>query len=343
MNDLLPGLVRLLPFAGVLLATFVAAFFSGTETGAYRLNRVRLRLAQSQGRAGARALVRLLADMPGLICVTLIGHNLAVYAATVVVTGLWESGRGGQASVYAEILAMVSLAPVLYVFAEVLPKNIFNAEADRLMYPAARPLWLSSVLFRATGLVALLKAISRAWVWLRRRWERAGPPSDPFPARARLRSLVGDVAAEGLVTSYQNELVEKILDLRDVRVADAMTPAGRAVTIRMNASAAEFRRLVESCPFSNLPVLDPTTGDAVGVLKVHDVLRELGPQEEFDLTRFTRLALDLEASLSVAQALLAMQSARLPMGFVRDAEGKFLGLVTLKDLVEEIVGELEAW
>ena len=137
----------------------------------------------------------------------------------------------------------------------------------------------------------------------------------------------------------------------DVLLADAKRRIGSRLVIEGNVQFSrlagdppdEFRRLVESSPFSNLPVLDPTTGDAVGVLKVHDVLREIGPQEEFDLTRFTRLALDLEASLSVAQALLAMQSARLPMGFVRDAEGKFLGLVTHKDLVEEIVGELEVW
>jgi putative hemolysin len=332
------------PYLGIAVAVLVAGFFGGAETGAYRLNRVRLRLARADKRSGAELLGRLIADMPALICVTLLGQNLAVYIATDLTARLWHVNPQ-HSELYAEVMATVTLAPIVFVFAEIVPKDIFNTEADRLMYPAARPLWMASVIFRALGFLAVVRGVGRLWNRISTGFNLHGPQetADPFPARARLQAILRDSAAEGLMTPYQNELVEKILSLRDIRISTAMIPATKAVTIRMDAPAEEFRRIVESCPYSRLPVLDPGSGDVVGTLRVFDVLREMKPEAEFDLTTFLRLALDLPETMTVAQAMFAMQSARLPMAIVRDAKGTFLGLITLKDMVEEIVGELAAW
>ena len=340
--DLVRGLMALVPYAGILLATAAAAFFSGSETGAYRVNRVRLRLANERGRRGAGALSELVRDMPGLICVTLIGTNTSVYTATALATGLWESAMGP--SLWAELLATLSLAPVLLVFAEVLPKNIFNAEADRLMYAGAPVLRACGAAFRAIGLVAILKGISRLWTRLAQRRRADGRPAvDPFPAQARLRSIMRDSAAEGIVTPYQNELVEKIINLRNVHVGDAMVPAAQVRSVRQDVGSDELFRVIGDCRFNRLPVMDPTDRDVVGVLAVYDLLQGLAPGEEPDLARFSRPAVILSPAMTVTQAIFALQRNRAAMAIVRSPEGRYVGIVTLKDLVEEIVGELEAW
>lgn len=339
--DLAGGLMALAPYGGILLATAAAAFFGGSETGAYRVNRVRLRLASERGRRGAAALAGLLGDLPGLICVTLIGTNIAVYAATVLAAGLWESAVGR--SVWADLLATLSLAPVLLVFAEVLPKNIYNAEADRLMLAGAPVLRACSVVFRALGLVPALKGISRLWNRLARRRADGRPVADPFPAQARLRAIVRDSAAEGIVTPYQNELVEKIINLRNVHVGDAMVPAEQAVSVRQDAGADELLGVIGGCRYNRLPVTDPSGSDVVGLVAVADLLQDLAPGETPDLARFVKPAVVLRPGMTVTQAIFALQRNRAAMAAVRDAEGRYAGIVTLKDLVEEIVGELEAW
>ena len=154
--------INLLAAAGpwVLLVLLVgtAAFFSGVETGAYRLNRVRLRLAEQEGRPGARLLGKMLADLPGVICVTLLGVNVATYVATIVSERLWRQVYPtAHDEMVVELLTSVTLAPALFIFADLVPKDIFNNWADRLMYPAARPLWVADVFFRGVGLVSLLK------------------------------------------------------------------------------------------------------------------------------------------------------------------------------------------
>jgi CBS domain containing-hemolysin-like protein len=339
-------LVAAWPWAILVAMVAAAAFFSGIETGAYRLNRVRLRLAEQEHRPGAHLLGRMLTDLPGVICVTLLGVNVATYVATIVAERLWRQAYPrGHDELTVELLTSVTLAPVLFIFADLVPKDIFNNGADRLMYLAARPLWVADVFFRGIGLVSLLKGVSRLWVRLARRAGVDVPPEEtaPFPPRARLQAILRDSAAEGVMTPYQSELAEKIMNLQHVGIQSAMVPAARAVTISMAAGRDDFYALIRSCPYSRLPVVDPSEGDVLGVLRVHDVLRELGPNDEFDLTLFVRLALDLPDTMNVAQAMFAMQSARLPMGIVRNAKGEFVGLVTLKDLVEEIVGELAAW
>lgn len=336
------AMAPVLPYVGIVLAVVLQGFFSGSETGAYRVNRVRLRLAEQQGLGGARQLGRLLSDVRGLICVTLIGTNITAYLATMLTTRLWQAG--GASSFTAEMMATLALTPVLFVFAEVLPKTLYNTEADRLMLLSARPLMALRRFFGLVGLVPLLKGVSAAWNGLSRRKKGVGGAGsgDPFPARARLRSILRDSAAEGVVTPYQNELVEAIMALRDVHVGDAMVGVRRVVTLPRSAGLDAFLDRVRRSPYSRMPVLE-ASGQVAGVLHVQDVLADMAPGQSPSPMDFVRPAVILSPKMGVTQAIFALQRNRVSMAVVHSSEGRFIGIVTLKDLVEEIVGELEAW
>jgi CBS domain containing-hemolysin-like protein len=341
-QEILQGLLALLPFAGIALAVMLQGFFEGSETGAYRVNRVRLLLAARGNRRGARSLTLLVNDMPGLICVTLIGSNAAMYVSTSLTTSILEARW--QDSITAEIAATAIMTPILSVFAQTLPKNLFNAEADRLMYGSARVLYVMRVTLGAIGLVGLLKGAGNLWHAARRRLRQDDvAPANPFPAQARLRSVFHDSAAEGLMTPYQNELVEKIMNLRDVHVSQALVPASRVVTVRADLSLEEFRELVRTNPYSRLPVVEPGGDEVFGIVVVRDVLERLRDGVALDLIDFVRLPAILTPDMSVTQAMVTLRRDRSPMALVRTEAGQYIGIVTLKDLAEEIVGELEAW
>ena len=339
LAEIWPLVWSALPWLALAIGLLGSAFFSGSETGSYRLNRIRLRLAASGGNRQARLLDGLLRDMPGLIVVILIGNNIANYLATAVATWLLHEANPSQPAIYAELLTTLIMAPVLFVFSEVLPKNVLNVEADRLMRHAARPLWVLNIVFRRLGLVAMLKGISHVWTRLLRRKEEA----DPFPARVRLRGILRDSAAEGVVTAYQNELVDKILNLHQVRVSQAMVPARHVSTVPPELSSSEFRQIIERNHFSRLPVVDPRTHDVLGLLPVHRVLREADlSAARLNLRPFMQEAHTVGPAMTITQALFALQRMRSPMAIVRNDRKQFVGMITAKDLVEEIVGELEA-
>jgi len=341
-SELFQGLTALLPYAGIVLAITLQGFFAGAETGAYRVNHVRLHLAMRSGRRGARSLAHLVSDMPGLICVTLIGTNAAMYVSTSLATSLME--KRWDDSILAEMAATFTLTPILFVFAETLPKNLFNAEADRLMYGSARVLYVLRRLLGLVGIVGFLTGMGRLLQAVRRRVRKEDvSATNPFPAQARLKSVFHDSAAEGLMTPYQNELVEKIMNLRDVHVSQALVPASRVVTVRADLSLAEFRELVRTQPYSRLPVVEPGGDEDIGIVVVRDVLERLRDGVELDLIDFVRLPAILTPDMSVTQAIITLRRDRSPMALVRTEAGQYIGIVTLKDLAEEIVGELEAW
>jgi len=340
-NRILPYLL-LAPSVILVLIFFIYPAAQSVELSLYRVNRVRLLLAARSNRGGARSLTRLVGDMPGLICVTLIGSNAAMYVSTSLATGVLEARW--QDSLTAEIAATAIMTPILSVFAQTLPKNLFNAEADRLMYGSARVLYVLRVALGAIGLVGLLKGVGNLWHAARRRLGQDDTaPANPFPAQARLRSVFHASAAEGLMTPYQNALVEKIMNLRDVHVSQALVPASRVVTVRADLSLAEFRELVRTQPYSRLPVVEPGGGEVFGIVVVRDVLERLRDGVELDLIDFVRLPAILTPDMSVTQAIITLRRDRSPMALVRTEAGQYIGIVTLKDLAEEIVGELEAW
>lgn len=341
-GELSQSLWQLLPYIGIVLAVMLQGFFEGSETGAYRVNRVRLHLAAQRGRRGARSLSRLVADMPGLICVTLIGSNAAMYVSTSLATSILEARW--KDSILAEVMATLALTPILSVFAQTLPKNLFNAEADRLMYGSARVLYVLRRVLGAIGLVGFLKSISVGWIALRRRVRRDDlAAANPFPAQARLKSILRDSAAEGIMTPYQNELVEKIMNLRDVHVSEALVPASRVASVRADLSLEEFCKVVRTQSYSRLPVVEPGGDEVIGIVVVRDVLERLRDGVELDLIDFVRLPAILSPDMTVTQAIITLRRDRSPMALVRTAAGQYVGIVTLKDLAEEIVGELEAW
>ena len=128
------------------------------------------------------------------------------------------------------------------------------------------------------------------------------------------------------------ELVEKIINLRNVHVGDAMVPAPQVVSVRQDAGADELLSVIGGCRFNRLPVTDASGRDVVGLLAVPELLRDLTPGETADLARFVKPAVVLRPTMTVTQAIFALQRNRAAMAAVRNAEGRYVGIVTLKVL-----------
>ncbi len=322
---------------GVLAGLALSAFYSGCETGLYCLNTIRLELGRRMGRGPALLLSRMLYDREGSIATTLVGTNLSNYLATACVVAMFI--EAGVPDGRAEILTALALTPIIFVFAEVTPKNLFRREADLLMVRLAWPLRLSDLLFRGLGVIALLRGLARlaarcVGVTESGRLASLGP-------RQRIAAALREGVGEGVLSDEQSAIVDRVMSLSQVPVRSAMIGRRHVRTVRLDTTREAF---VEDAPrhrFSRLPVLD-ASGRVAGIVLVFEVLMD-EQRRERPVPDFLLPHLRLDPNQSVTSALTAMQARGAGMAIVTDAHERFLGIVTLKDLIEEIVGDLQAW
>jgi len=321
---------------GTVIALTLSAFFSGTETGIYCVNRVRLNVRAGQNDARARRLTSLLERPQDLVITTLLGTNVADYLATVFVTALLLHFAISES--FAEVYATAVVTPLILVFGGVIPKDWFQRESDRLMYPLASPLTWCRRVARWTGLLSLLGRLTH---WLIRRIDpqHVGAEEDLLP-RARLRRLLSEAAASGGLSAFQRDTLERVMNISRVRLVNVMVPRPRAVIVPIDISRTDLLRIARMAHFSRLPVYRDNPRRIVGIVNVYHVLTD---DRERPTADYVQQATFLRATETVPAALLRMQQARQVMAIVTDQEGNCLGLFTMKDLVEEIVGDLEAW
>jgi putative hemolysin len=238
----------------------------------------------------------------------------------------------------AEVYATAVLTPLILVFCGVIPKDWFQRRADQLMYPLALPLTGCRRVVRWTGLIWVL---SRLTDHLTRWIDSSGvaAETDLLP-RARIRRLLSEGAVSGGLSAFQRDTLERVMNISRVRLANIMIPRRRAAIVPIDIPRDELLRIARMAHFSRLPVYRDDPRRIVGIVNVYDVLTD---EQEKPIAEYVRPVTALPATDTVPAALLKLQRAREVMGIVTDRAGSCLGLFTMKDLVEEIVGDLEAW
>ncbi len=323
-------------FVLALIGVIASAIFSGQETGIYCLNRVRLHLRAHRGH-GAAGILREMVHHPNRLLVTLlIGNNMVNYLASFAIAVLlaasgmndWE-----QVAVNAAILT-----PLLFVFAEVLPKDVFARYTDGLSYFFARPIRYLQIVFTCMGLLPLVAAFSR---WLSRVLDSQEISGAAMHPRRTVTHLMREGVGQGLLSAHQSAFIERVLHPTEQTVADAMMHWPQVHKLRDNQPAEAVWALANRVPYSRFPLVN-ANGSIMGIVNVFDVLLN-DPDNCPPLASLATEALNLPPDIHLRDALIHLQKAQVHMGIVRNEAGKPLGIVTLKDLVEPITGDLAAW
>jgi CBS domain containing-hemolysin-like protein len=312
----------------------VCGLFAGLETGMYSLNRVRLHLKAQQGNPRAATLSRLVGDEGRLLATLLIGTNIATNIATSTMGVFFESQMEHHWQVILAVLLIET--PLLFIFAETLPKDLFAAHADGLVYPFATPIHWLKMLFTWIGLLGLISVISA--LVMRRLGVRGG--AMPFQPRLLVNELVKEGLGAGLVSDEQSAIVGRVLLMSGLTAGDEMVPWHKVIHVRDTVTADDLWRLAGETAATRFPVVD-ARGKAVGVLNINDALRcdraTCPPVRELMAEPFT-----LDANMPLRTALRKLQANGSALAIVI-AEGVPVGVATIKDLIEPITGELVVW
>jgi putative hemolysin len=320
----------------------LAGLFAGAETGMYQLSRLRLRLGVEKKRLPFIILGRCMQDSSGLLLTMLIGTNLAHYLSTSIVTSMFLTKVANEHT--AELLATLITVPILFIFAELIPKNVLFYRADLLM-PYFSPLFytLHRVL-SLSGIVPLLKFIARIFASL------AGMAASSKTVmtstqRHKVQAILQDTHEEGILSSLQSDMISRLVSISHIHIRTVMIPLNNVQTVDVNSDRKTLLNELKKCTFTRLPVTENRPTNIIGFISIYDAL---GSSEQFDdLKKFVEPIRKIDADTNVIDAINIMQKENQKIVLVTRGGHiggeRPVGIVTMKDLVEELLGELAEW
>lgn len=325
-----------------IMAFGFSSVFSGLETGIYRLSRLRLRLAAETGGLRHKMLNSVMRDGPGLLLSLLVANNLANYLATSCVTILFLAVARSEHA--AELYATLATAPLLFVFAESIPKSLFLYRADALTAWLAPLLFVTHRILTFCGAVPLLRLASQAFARL------TGAPLSSRKMIAstqshQVRAILRDTHEEGLLSSVQSDIIDRIINIPGLRLRAVMVPLAQVQSVGIRSDRTVLLNKLRRHAYTRLLVWDGTSANIAGFINIYDVLSS---DREFEgLADFVQPIRRLPAETSVIDAIDIMRRERLEIVLVtrtrRSGQDAPVGIVTMKDLVEELTGELAQW
>ncbi len=318
----------------------LGGFFSGSETGVYRLSRFAMRLGVQQKRRFYFLLDSIMADSGGLVFSILIANNLVNYLATSIVTVILLTTSAGS---HAAVFATMIMTPLLFIFSEVIPKNIYYHQSDTLMPRFAPLLWFFHKLFTVIGAVALLKALSRLTGKL------AGSQFDTSGAltassRSHIKQIIHETREEGILSSVQNDIMNRLINIPRINLNSVKTPLPQTRMLDINSNREMLIAELKECPHTRFPVYQQSRDSIIGFINIYEVLA--GNAEFDDLKAFIKPIEAFDSTIPVIEAIDRVQRQGHKIILVCRTSGRKktpVGIATMKDLVEELTGELAQW
>jgi len=320
----------------VFVCLLLSAFFAGSETALTASSRASMAHLEKQGNRSAGIVNRLLANRERLIGALLLGNNAVNIAASALATGILLVWFGPAGVLYATIVMTV----LIVVFSEVLPKTAaFNAP-DRIALMVARPMsWVVKVLGPVLMAVEALVRWLLKFVGI-----NVGEEEEVLSAHERLRGAVDLFHREGEVETLARDMFGGVLDLRDLVVSDVMIHRTDMVTIDADETPEAIVNAVIASPVTRIPLWRGNPENIVGVLHVKDLLRALhavdGDASKVDIGSLMTPPWFVPDTRAVSEQLKAFRRRKTPFALVVDEYGDVEGLVTLEDILEEIVGDI---
>ncbi len=316
----------------VLAGLLGSAFFSGCETGLYCVNRLRVQLGVQERNPNLLRLSSWLENEQEALTVTLIGTNLMNYVTATAIAFLFADvlyWTGADTELYTVLL----VTPVVFVFGEVVPKNLFQLYADRLMPRGSWLLTLASKAFRVTGIVWLLAKLTGT---VARFFGGATSLRTVAAPKRRMTMLLQEALVGQTHGEHQSDLIDRVVRLSETSVRSVMVPQHRIVAVAATADRRELVRFARQTGFARCPVYGKRRSEIIGVIKVDELLRS---DDWRTVGERLGAVTTLRPQETVASAIAHMKQGGGEFGVVKDHAGQMVGVVTLRDLLEEVVGE----
>lgn len=326
----------------IILMILLSAFFSASEISFNFSNKMRLKKAAEEGSKSAALAYRISEDFNTALSAILIGNNLANIAASTTATVItmnlllrWNAGGSDEA---ASAISTVVMTVIILIFGEIIPKVLAKDNADRVVRIFAYPTRiLITILFPLVWVVMkMINLLSKLW----------GKDDEDAPTvtEEELSSIIETVEEEGVIDEDKGELLQSTLDFRDTTVEELMTPRIDMVFFDITDSPEEITAILDASKYSRIPVYENTVDNVIGILYLNHYYKKVAekeaPLDEQDFRGLLMQPCFLHKTMKLPAALSMMRERKMHLAIIVDEFGGTMGLVTMEDILEELVGDI---
>ncbi len=317
------------PLLGVLCLLLTAAYFALTETSISSVSKNRLKVASERGDARASKVLSILERFDQAITTILIGTNI-VHIVTASVVTVYVSNKWGLSFVS---LSTILTTIVVFFFGEMLPKSIAKKYPETISKVCVYPLSVFMVIFKP--LSAILTFIGQTAA------KHSQSDSQVSVTEDELQNIIEDMTEEGTLDENQSDLISSALQFGDVTVESILTPRVDVCALDVEEEPAEILKTIKEEPHSRLPVYEKSIDNIIGVLQIRKYLKAyLQSGKTPNLRDMLDKVYYAPQSMEIHELLPEMSKRKLNMAVITDSYGGTLGIVTVEDILEELVGEI---
>ncbi|NLY44807.1 MAG: HlyC/CorC family transporter [Tissierella sp.] len=310
-----------------------SALFSASETALMSLSKIRVRQMVENKEKGGVRINKLLSDPSKLLSAILIGNNLVNIGASTLMTSIAIDAFGNKGlGIATGIMTLLIL-----IFADITPKSLAAQNSEKLSVKLSG--FIEGVTIILTPIIFVLNKLTNFLVKI------LGGDVDvnqPFITQEELRTIVGVSHKEGVLEGEEKDMIYNVFDFSDSQVNDVMITRTEMVAIDVRLTYDEIIEVINQEQFSRIPVYEDTTDNIIGILYVKDLLfMQIQNDEQFDLKKYIREPHFTYEFKSTKDLFKEMRADRIHMVIVIDEYGGTEGIITIEDLIEEIVGDIE--
>lgn len=313
----------------IVILVVLSAFFSATETSLSSVNKIRLKsIADNGNRAAARTL-KILDKYDKALTTILIGNNIVNIATSSIATILAVSLLGEQ---YGSLVSTIVTTIVVLIFGEVLPKSIAKDFAEPFAMFASSVLSVLMAVFTpfSAFFIVLKKGVSRLF----RRKETVSMTEE------ELKVIIDETVDEGVLETQEGNLVRSALEFDEITVDEIITPRVRITAVDKSEDIEKVRKKFLTEEYSRMPVYDRTLDNIIGVITEKEFFKQYEKKKNFTVESIMQETLYLPQMQTISEAFRTMQKHKCHLCVVLDQHGGTLGIITMEDILEELVGEI---
>lgn len=316
----------------VLIVVLIAmsAFFSASETAISSVNRIRLKSMAENGSRGAARALRILKKYDKALTTILIGNNIVNIATSSIATILCIQLVGER---YGSLVATVAVTVVVLIFGEVMPKSIAKDHAEGVCIGVSAVVTFLMIIFTpfSSLFILLKKATSRLF----------NKKQSVSVTEEELIAIIDEIEDEGVLEQQESDLVRSALRFDEITADEIITPRVRIVAVDVNDSAEEVRAKFLSERYSRMPVFEKNLDNIIGIINEKDFIKAYAEKgAELSVRELIQDTIYIPSMQKISEVLRLMQKKKCHMSVVLDQHGGTLGIVSMEDLLEELVGEI---
>ena len=315
----------------IIVLIFLSAFFSASETAYTSANKIRLKSKADGGSKAAERALKIIHRYDKTLTTILIGNNivniLTSSLATVMFIDLLKDADKGS------LVSTIAVTVVVLIFGEILPKTIAKSHAETFACA------ISGIM---TVLMTVFTPLSAFFILLQKGANKlfASKKKEVSMTEQELLSIIDEIEDEGVLEEQEGSLVRSALVFDETIVSQVITPRVNIVAVEINADIEKVKNIFIEEQYSRLPVYEKTVDHIVGVITQHDLFERIVNGDSFTIRDIMQETLHIPNLMKISDVLKQMQKKKIHLAVVVDQYGGTEGIVTLEDIIEELVGEI---